>query len=473
MRHLFMGICCIFLVIMSAYSQQDTVVESSIRDQQSVAVTIYNDDLGMIKDIRSISLATKSGELRFGDVASHIIPASVHVRSINASDEFKIFEQNYEYDLMNPDKLLDKYVGKEISVITFNENTNEKQETRARLLSNNEGQILKIGDKIFLGHPGYRALPRIPENLIARPTLMWQYGNTGPGTQRLQVSYLTKQIGWQADYVLVIDESDNFGDLSGWVTIDNRSGATYNNASLKLVAGNINRVKKRRPEMFDSARMMKYGAGAPQFEEQGFFEYHLYDLQRKTTIKNNQTKQIQLMNAGDIGLDKQYVVKGEQHYFFSPYRTNDPKRPVNVELRVKNSKKNNLGMPLPAGTVRMYKQDADGSQQFVGEDRIEHTPKNEEITLTAGEAFDIVAERKQTDFEQIGAGAYESAWEISLRNHKDSDITVTVEEPLSGDWKVVTRSHEFEKMDASTIRFAVRVAKNGEAKVRYRVRVKR
>ncbi len=466
------GICFVFMINTAGFAQKDSVVESSMGDQQSVSVTIYNDDLGLIKDTRSIKLPEKSGELRFGDVASHIIPASVHVRSLNGAKKFDVYEQNYEYDLMNHEKLLDKFIGKEITIVDFDEQTKERKETRAELLSNNDGQVLKVGDQIFLGHPGYRVLPRIPENLIAKPTLMWRYGNNGPAQQQLEVSYLTNRIRWQADYVLILDKSDSKGDLSGWVTIENQSGATYPNAALKLVAGDINRVKPHpQPEMYNRVRMKS--TGAAQFQQQAFFEYHLYDLQRKTTIKNNQTKQIQLMNAGDINLDKRYIVKGEQHYFFSRYNGDDSKRPVNVELQIQNSKKNNLGTPLPGGVVRMYKQDADGSQQFVGEDRIEHTPRDEEITLTAGEAFDIVARRRQTDFEQIGNRSFESAWEIRIRNHKDDSISVSVEEPLVGDWKVVDRSHKFSKVNASLIRFEVKVPANGESIVTYRVRVER
>jgi len=471
MRHILMTIACAISLSVPALAQQDTVIHSSRGDQEAVAVTIYNHNLGLVKETRSVSLPHKSGELRYADVASHIIPASVHVRSLTSADKFDVLEQNYEYDLMNPDKLLDKYVGKEITIVDFNEYNNQKQEIQAKLLSNNDGQILKIGDKIYLGHPGYRALPQIPENLIAKPTLMWQYGNRGPAKQQLEVSYLTNRISWQADYVLVIGKDDRTGDLGGWVTIDNKSGATYPNATLKLVAGDINRVEKPRGRE-PYATKMALSEAAPRFREQEFFEYHLYDLQRTTTIKDNQTKQIQLMDAGDIAMQKRYFVRGEHHYYLNRYG-NDDKQPVHVKLEIENRDKNNLGMPLPAGIVRMYKKDADGSQQFVGEDRIEHTPKNEKITLTAGEAFDVVAERKQTDFEQIGTKAFETAWEIELRNHKKGDVTVLIEEPLRGDWKIVSKSHEYNKIDAHTIGFDVTVPKNGKTTVTYRVRVQR
>ena len=471
MRHILMTIACAISLSVPVLAQQDTVIHSSRGDQEAVAVTIYNHNLGLVKETRSVSLPHKSGELRYADVASHIIPASVHVRSLTSADKFDVLEQNYEYDLMNPDKLLDKYVGKEITIVDFNEYNNQKQEIQAKLLSNNDGQILKIGDKIYLGHPGYRALPQIPENLIAKPTLMWRYGNRGIAKQQLEVSYLTNRISWQADYVLVIGKDDRTGDLGGWVTIDNKSGATYPNATLKLVAGDINRVEKPRGRE-PYATKMALSEAAPRFREQEFFEYHLYDLQRTTTIKDNQTKQIQLMDAKDIAMQKRYFLRGEQQYFFGRYG-NEDKRQANVELEIENRDKNNLGVPLPAGIVRMYKKDADGSQQFVGEDRIEHTPKNEKITLTAGEAFDVVAERKQTDFEQIGTKAFETAWEIELRNHKKGDVTVSIEEPLRGDWKIVSKSHEYNKIDAHTIGFDVTVPKNGKTTVTYRVRIQR
>ncbi len=447
------------------------VQESTSKDQSGMAVTIYNKHLGLIKDTRKVRLPEGEGELRFMDVASHINPVTVHVKSLNQPKSFDVLEQNYEYDLMNANKLLDKYVGKKVKIVDWNKYQDRKEEVEAVLLSNNNGQIYRIGNEIYLGRPGVKVLPEIPANLIAKPTLMWLYANRTKETHDLEISYLTNNIHWRADYVLILNENDTAADLSGWVTIDNKSGATYKDAQLKLVAGDVNRVQQvfeRRLE--ERAYAMKADAGA-SFQEKEFFEYHIYGLQRKTTIKDKQTKQISLLEASGVKTEKELLVYGNKHYFTRRYSRNDPKRPVNVHLNFKNSKNNNLGMPLPKGVIRLYKKDHDASLQFIGEDRIDHTPKEEEVKLKIGKAFDVVAERRQVDYKKISSGLHESSWEITLRNHKGSDVVVGVVEPLYGNWSVIKNSHPYKKKDAFTIRFDVKVPKNGEVKVNYRVKV--
>jgi hypothetical protein len=449
-----------------------TVSKSTSDDQVSVEITVYNNNLGLVKDTRKLSLPRGEGELRFMDVASHIMPVTVRARSVNMPGDFTVMEQNYEYDLMNADKLLDKYVGEKIKIIDWNRFQDRKDEVEATLLSNNEGQIYKIADEIYLGHPGYKVLPEIPENLIAKPTLMWLYGNTSTKAHDLEVSYLTTNISWKADYVVVLNKDDTSSDISGWVTVDNRSGAKYNEARLKLVAGEVHRVKQEFKGKFLMKEEMAL-AEAPAFEEKGFFEYHIYDLTRRTTIKDRQTKQISLLEATGVGVQKELLVQGFQSYFTMRYRGLKQKQPVEVYIKFKNSKKNNLGMPLPKGIMRLYKEDEDGSLQFVGEDRIEHTPKDEEVRLKTGEAFDVVAERVQTDYRLISSKVHESEWEITLRNHKEEDIEVGIVEPLFGDWEVVKNSHPYTKLDAFTIRFDVEVPRDEEVKVKYMIRVKR
>jgi hypothetical protein len=455
-----------------AYSK---VTTSTAEDQKSLQVTVYNSNLGLIKDVRTITLPKGEGELRFMDVAAHIMPQTVRAKSINRSSDFAVLEQNYEYDLMSADKLLDKYVGKKVKIIDINEFKGKKDEIEAILLSNNSGQIFKINDEIYLGHPGLKVLPAIPENLIANPTLMWLYANKRKNAYELEVSYLTNNLSWKADYVLALNNDDTKSDLSGWVTIDNQSGAAYKNAKLTLVAGEVHRAPQ---PSFDRRLRAKRtyvekAMAAPGFKEKEFFEYHIYNLQRKTTIKHNQTKQINLLDASAFAITKELLTKGQSWYYARHYRSDDTKQPVEVYVKFKNSRQNNLGMPLPAGIMRVYKRDSEGSQQFVGEDNIEHTPNNEEIKLKLGKAFDVVAERTQTDYKEIGSRAYETAWEIVLRNHKKTSVTIGIIEPLQGDWKVVSRSHDFRKLDAFTIRFDIAVPRDGEKKITYRVRVER
>ena len=459
------------LFVCSATLCAEEVLKSTIDDQKSVEVTVYNNNLGLIKDTRNIDLPVGVGELRFMDVASSIMPVTVHIKSLNQPNKFFILEQNYEYDLMDQDKLLDKYVGKKIKLIDSNQYQDRKDIIEAELLSNNKGQIYRIDNEIYLGHPGYKVLPEIPENLIAKPTLMWLYENSTNSPHNIEVSYLTNNIGWKADYVLVLNQDDSKGDLSGWVTLNNRSGATYKDAKLKLVAGEVNRAKDKMQYMDYEVRSPSLGASREQFQDKAFFEYHIYDLERKTTIKDNQTKQVSLLEASDIKTEKEFLVYGVRTWYTRQYMEDLPKQPVNVYIKFKNEKKNNLGMPLPAGIMRLYKEDDEKSLQFIGEDRIEHTPKDEEIRLKIGEAFDVVCERVQTDYKQITTRLYETEWEVTLRNHKEEDVVVGIIEPLYGNWKVINNTHQYEKKDAFTIRFDVKVPKDKEVKVKYRIRV--
>ena len=467
----------VFLVSMmiwgGAPAAAQDAVKSTLEDQTGVEVTVYNNNLGLVKDTRDMKLSQGEGELRFMDVAAHIMPVTVHAKSLNAPDKFQVLEQNYEYDLMDYNKLMDKFLDKKIKLIDWNPYQDRKETVEGTLISNNNGNpVFKINDEIYLGHPGYKVLPEIPENLIAKPTLMWLYANQSSGTHQLEVSYLTNNIGWKADYVFVLNKDDTGGDLSGWVTVDNKSGATYKDAKLKLVAGEVQRVQAQmKNALYERDMPMSVGAMAPQFAEQGFFEYHIYDLQRKTTIKDKQTKQISLLEASGIKAEKELLVYGIQSYFTQYYRPQNPKQKVSVYVKFKNFKDNQLGMPLPAGVLRLYKEDDKGSLQFVGEDTIEHTPKDEEVKVKVGEAFDVAAERRQTDFKQLTTQLYETAWEVTLRNHKEEDIVVGIIEPLYGNWQVIERSHAFQKVDAFTIRFDVPVKKDEEVKVSYRVRV--
>jgi hypothetical protein len=466
-------ICSLVLLLVATVSFADTVTTSTAKEQVGVEVTVYNNNLGLVKETRNVELPKGQGELRFMDVAAHVMPVTVHVKSINEPAGFAVLEQNYEYDLMNQKKLLDKYVGKKLKIIDWNKFQDRKEVVEATLLSNNQGQIYKINDEIYLGHPGTKVLPKLPENLIAKPTLTWLFDNGSKKPHRLEVSYLTQNITWKADYVVVLNKDDTSADVSGWVTLDNKSGATYKDARLKLVAGEVHRVETDVASVAPQAFMEKSRAVArkPQFQEQAFFEYHIYGLQRKTTVKENQTKQVSLLEASNVKVEKELLAYGIRSYFTREYRENNPKQPVNVYIKFKNSKENSLGMPLPAGIMRLYKHDQDGSSQFIGEDRVDHTPKDEEVKLKIGEAFDVVVKRKQTDFKRLTRSLFETEWEITVRNHKKEDVKVGLVEPLFGNWEVVSKSHPYTKVDAHTIRFDTKIPKDGEVKVTYRVRV--
>jgi hypothetical protein len=440
------------------------------RDAQTdVMVTIYNGNLGLVKDVRETRLPTGLHETEFTDVAAQIDPTTVHLKSLTDPAGLRILEQNYEYDLLSSEKLLEKYVGRLVRLYNTDGTYLE-----AKLLST-AGPVFEINGQIHLGHNGRLVLPSLPDNLVSKPTLVWLLRNARSEAQRVEASYLTGGITWKADYVMVLDPTDSKADLTGWVTIDNRSGATYAKAALKLVAGDVNRApegrrNQRALEMAAKAASMQ--DAAHDFKSEGFFEYHLYTLDGRTTLKDNQTKQLALMSAGDVPVVKELIYYGAQDYYRTSYGMPMSNQKVGVYLDIKNAAEHRLGVPLPKGKVRVYKADASGSQQFVGEDWIDHTPKDERVKIKMGEAFDLVGERTQKDFRKIGVNLYEVEWEISLRNHKTDAQTVTVIEPVPGDWQVLAATHAWEKPEAHTLKFQIPVAKEGNSKLTYRVRVK-
>jgi len=444
------------------------VVATSLLDQEAVSITVYNSNLGLVKDARRLRLPRGVIQLKFGEVAAKIMPQTVHIKSLSDPKRLQILEQNYEYDLLTPQKLLEKFVGKEITILK------DGVEVPITILSVNQGIVYKLGGRIFSGQPHNLIFPSIPDTLISHPTLLWLLENHSTAPHQLEATYLTGGLSWRADYVAVLDSKDKLLDLSGWVTLENQSGATYQNARLKLVAGDVNRVIERRgaaDAMRELSELSAKPAAAP-FNEESFFEYHLYSLQRATTIKENQTKQVSLLSADRVPITKQYVYRGSQQYFRSRLGWPVSNQKIGVYVEIANKKEQNLGMPLPKGVVRVYEADNDGSLQFIGEDRIDHTPKDETIKIKMGDAFDIVGQRKQTDWRKLADNLYEAAFEISLRNHKEDAVTVSVIEPMLADWEILSSSHALKKTDAHTAQFDLPVAKNGETKLQYRVRYK-
>jgi len=450
---------------------------TTARDRQSVNITVYNSNLGLVRETRRLTLPQGQVALRFADVTAQIRPETVHLSSLTTPASLRILEQNYQYDLLNPAKLLDKFVGKEITLVLrhYQNNTETFEPVQATLLSNNGGQVWRINGQIVINPTNISEMrfPDLPKNLVATPTLVWDLENRQSGSQTVEASYLTTGMNWRADYVLVVNADDTKGDLQGWVTLTNNSGATFEDARLQLVAGDVNRVSEERNYALAGAMQRKATDSVSEFQEQGFFEYHLYTLQRPTSIRDNETKQVSLLEAAGFDVKKEFVLNG-QHYYYTNY--NNPGQPikekVGVYVQFRNAQQNKLGMPLPAGTIRLYKKDDKGNQQFIGEDKIDHTPKDEDVRVKVGDAFDIVAERKQTDYKVIARNVYEYAYEIKIRNHKDGPITVVVNEPIGGDWEMLSSTFEAKKTAAFAAQFNVPVSKDGEATLSYRVRVR-
>jgi hypothetical protein len=449
---------------------------STLADQKEVAVTVYNSNVALVRDVRQLQLPTGTVDLRFMDIAAQVNPATVHIVSLTAPKELTVLEQNYEYDLLNPAKLLDKYVGKEVTLVRLlTENNSTKEEyVKATLLANNEGPVWKVGNEIVTGMGSdHYIFPDLPENLYSKPTLVWLLENKESAGQSVEASYLTNEMNWNADYVLTVAADQKNADLNGWVTVVNHSGTAFRNAQLQLVAGEVHRIQ---PPMEGRMSMMKAlpaPAAPSQFAQEAISEYHLYTLERRTNLQQNETKQISLLASTGVHIDKLFEVDGQSFYYRNAQRPGEPfKDPVQVHLKFRNSQDNSLGQPLPAGTVRVYQGDSKGRVQFIGEDHIDHTPKDETLDLHIGNAFDIVEERKQTDFKTYGANTYEMAFEVTLRNHKPEPITVEVNEPIGGDWTMLDSNFKYEKTAAFACRFIVPVAANGESLLKYRVRVK-
>jgi hypothetical protein len=447
------------------------------KDQTDLSVTVYNSNLALVRDVRQIHLQPGVAPLRFEDVAASINPATVHFRSLTDPAKLSVLEQNYEYDLLDQNSLLRKFVGRElvVSYYDMSDGVAKWQTSKATLISDNNGAaVWKIGDEIATNVQVY-SFPSLPADLYSHPTLIWTLENHGAEAQRVETSYLANNMNWSADYVLTVGRDEKTADLDGWVTLVNKSGTAYNNARLQLVAGDVHRAEPAALPMANRNVMVTNQSAllAPPVQEENLSEYHLYTLGRRTSIQNNETKQISLLTGTGIPVEKYLSVEGQQYYYRNPQGIgNAIPQPVKVYYRFKNDQKSNLGMPLPAGTVRVYQNDSKGATQFAGENAIGHTPKDETVRIYVGNAFDVVCERKQMDYKKLASNLYEMEYQITLRNHKDGPVTVEVREPVGGDWEVVNSNFKWEKLDATTIGFSIPVEKDGTATLDYRVRVK-
>lgn len=439
--------------------------------ESSVAVTIYNQDLGLVKDVRELEFQKGKSVIKFTDVAAQIDPTSVHFKPVEAGDKVAILEQNYQYDLVSSSKILEKYIDKEIELFTKGEGTSGQEKSYKGVLLSYSGENLTLKEPegairiVRLNEVRDMYFPSLPEGLITKPTLVWLLDSQVSGKRKAEVSYLTSGINWHAEYVAVVDQLDQNLELAGWVSIDNRSGATYEEAKIKLIAGEVHRVREEVPlPRLGKGEVMEMAAGAPQFEEKPFFEYHLYTLLRPATIKDNEIKQVSLFPTTNVKVKKIFT-----------YDVAKDDKNVKVELEFKNSEADGLGMPLPQGKIRVYKADVDKSLEFVGEDLIDHTPKDEKVRVFLGNAFDIVGERKRTDFKQISKDVTEESYEIKLRNHKEEAVEVVVVEHLYSytTWEIIESNFKYEKKDAGTIEFKIPLAKDEEKIINYTVRYTR
>ena len=441
--------------------------------RQEVSITVYNQNFGLVREVREIEVGTGTVDLEFRDVAAQIQPQTVSIKSLSGANALSVLEQNYRYDLLTPQKLLEKHVGKKVRVWRWNEKLGKDEPFDAEILSVADGQtVMKVNGEVTYNFPGRIAFQSVPENLMSKPTLVWKL-DSKLAKQKVEATYLTQSLNWRSDYVFVINDADSAGDLTGWVTLVNNSGASYKNARLKLVAGDVQRVSAR-DEMDDERSYKKSAesAGARRFAEESFFEYHLYTLSQPTDVLENEQKQVTLLEAKNAKVQKKLIYFGQQYWYRGRHGEVQKNQKVGVYLDVQNTKANGLGIPLPKGTVRVYKADKSGAKQFIGEDNIDHTPRDEKVRIKMGEAFDVVGDRKQMEWRTLGTCSSESTWEIELRNHKDQASRVEIFEPIGGDWTMVESTHKHDKKDAHTFTFDVNVPANGKTKIKYKIRVK-
>ena len=444
-------------------------VTSGAADREAVAVTVYNDDLALVKERRKVDLPAGLTRLSLREVAAQMRPESALLRAASGQP-VQLLEQNFDFDLLTPQKLLEKYVGREVTVIRPHPTNDSERRERATVLAAGQGTVLRFADRIETGVPGRLAFDSVPANLRERPTLSILLEAAG-GRQAVELSYLTGGLSWKADYVANLSTDGKGLDLNGWVTLTNRSGAGFDNSTLQLVAGTVNRVRSQAGMLGDAVPMaaMARKAAAPQ--QEALMDYHLYSFERPTSIADNQTKQLALLSASAVPVRREYLLAGNDWYYRERSGQIGQKLKPAVFLEFEN-KGGQLGKPLPAGIVRVYARDSKGAAQFVGEDRIEHTAKNEKLKLRLGEAFDITAERKQTAYRKIADNVVETAYRIDLRNAKDEAVTVRVQEPLPGDWEMVQESQKHTKESARVATWNVELAAGSAATLEYTVRVR-
>jgi hypothetical protein len=457
-------LCLAGLAAVAASADEQNV---TLDDQTGVALTIYNENLALVHDQRNVSLSKGENDVSFVDVSAQIRPETALLSS--PAGKLDVLEQNFDFDLLTPEKLLEKSVGGMVRVVTVDPDTGDETVQDAKVLSVANGVVLQIGDRIETRPPGRIVFSEVPPNLRSRPTLLTKLASDVEGKQPVELSYLTGGLAWAADYVAELAPDESKIELKGWVTLTNTSGTSYRNAKLQLVAGQVNQV---RPMLMAESKAMPAAplAGGAPMREQGMFEYHLYTLARPTTIAENQTKQVELLTGHAIPVSKEYRFSDILDAYNQ--RQGEPQR-VNAAVRLifDNSEQAGLGIPLPKGVMRVYKADDDGQSIFVGEDAIDHTPKNEAVKLVLGQAFDVTARGKQTDFEAISDRIFESAYEVEFKNAKKQPVTVTLAQSIPADWKILQESAPHQKPNASTASWQITIPAEGSTKLTYKIRV--
>ncbi len=469
------------LLLVNVRCAQAEVVTAA--ESEGVKLTIYNQNFGVVKDLRDIELKEGINYLRFEDVAAKIDPTSVSFTSLTAPNAVTVQEQNYQYDILSPNTILAKSIGKtvkfkqflpsgqtnELTGILLNQPQTFVSDVNGLTSMHYNGLVLKTNDGFVLNPSGQVQLSELPPGLISKPSLMWKLDCNKAGRHKSEISYQTSDMNWRCDYVVVANSNTTKIDLTSWVTLENNCGASFKNAALKLMAGDVHRVT---PSSYNKRGTMaaSFDEQAKQFQEESFAEYHLYSLNGKTDVNDKETKQLTLFSANEAPVKKIFVFEPNNNRPYHIMAASQAK--VNVKLELENTEANNLGMPMPKGKIRVYQKDKDGALEFIGEDQIDHTPRDEKVRIYIGDAFDIVAEQKQMSTQQISNHVRKEAYSVSLRNHKDSAIKIAVVEHAFGDWKILSSSQPYIKKDSTTFEFSVNVPANSESGITYEVETK-
>ena len=473
--------CCVFLLCCVVVStsllaaEREEPLSEGLRlvvgaeEQSDVSITVYNGNFAQIHEEREVVFPTGSFEVEFQDVPSRIEPSSVLVSSNKGKDSLRVHEQSYRYDLLSKNALLERFIGRKLkfSRSVLEDGHYEKVLREGRLLSINP-EVVQFGDEIEIEPEGTISLAYIPDELKTTPTLLWSVENKVRGEQILQVSYITGGMSWTADYLLVLNQDESEADLSAWVTVENNSGAGFTDASLKLMAGDVRKIQNRSPSRRMMQESMAVSADSSALPtEQPFFEYHLYDFPRRISLDSHGLKQIKLFESERIKVNKTYSFESEalQHQAQGSQNLK-----ADVVLSFKNSRKNRLSVPLPSGKIRVNKSDRSGVLQFLGEDRVGHTPVNSQIEVNVGRAFDVTARRTQIAYRRLEDRTAEVSYSVTVKNSKDEPIEVILREKLRGDWVITEQSQKGNRQDSMTQVYRLKLQKGAEKTITYTAR---
>jgi len=473
MRHTFALLVAASLLTLPANAvARASQTSTTVGDRELVNLTVYNGGIALVHDRRRVTLNSGLNRLSWRDVSANIDSTSALLEALGSKGPVSVVESNFNYDLLDPSALLQKYVGRDVIVVHDARFAGER-DTRetARILSTNGGIVLQYRDRIETGLRGHIIFPRTPQNFRDRPTLDLDLESAQGGVHSLDLSYITSGLTWRADYVGALSADGTRMTLNGIVTLSNTSGVAYDDARLQLVAGNVNVAEPQVAGALKTIARVSTRSTADSYtvSQENYFEYHLYTLPRPTTILDKQTKQVSLLAAHAVPVRKTLELRGLPYYYQSSQTDLGDRIPVRAYVTFEN-RGGELGVPLPAGIVRMYERDSRGLSQFMGSDQIQHTPASETVRLYMGESFDVTARKRQTDFKFVSSCSTESAYEIVLRNAKTTAQNVLVVEPIPGEWRIVSENVAHAKSSASTASWTVSVPASGSSTLAYTAR---